>query len=319
MNIIQMDTEQVEELTRKLMRSATEIFDKGDSLRNSAQRLQNNWSGGRSDRITGQIRNISNQMNSLANQMDDLANLTHREIQQWLEVDGSKQSFFSKYWGNVKYNYSNLVGDVTKIGAVGYIISKFHDIPTRPNSVSIHGPDWLVKSIGLNPNARVMKPETIQKQLLGSSAIWKGGLLAGVIDGGRTGWDTFLNGEYAGTSRAVPAAFVDSVVKGVATGVVTAGLIALTGVIIGTAAAPVAAAAATIGICVIGGAVINTFVVDPLFKVWQDSYAHDQAVEGAARIGNTVSNFVQHTVQTEIDRVRNAFAGFISPVAYSPA
>jgi len=319
MTIIHMETEQVEDLARKLMRSATDFYDKGDAFRHSAQRLQSNWSGGRSDRITGQMRNVSNQIHSLADQMDDLADLTRREYQQWLEVDGSKKSFFSIYKDNVKYNWQKGIEDLTKIGAVGYIVSKFHTIPTRPNSVPIHGPNWLLKSIGMNPHARVMRPETIQKQLLGSSAALTGGVIAGLADGYQTGKESLLYGEYAGTSRAIPAAVVDGAVKGIITGVITAGLIAATGAIIGAGAPLLLVAGATIAICVVVGSFINSFVADPLFRAWQGSNSHDKAVEGAARIGNTVTNFVQHNAQTGMDSVRNAFSKFIKPVAYLPA
>jgi hypothetical protein len=157
-----------------------------------------------------------------------------------------------------------------------------------------------------------MSASSIQKQLLGSSGALTGGLLAGVTDGISTGVDTFFSGEYAGTSRAIPGAVVDGAVKGVVTGLVTAGLIALTG----AAAVP---AAATIAVCVVGGSLLNTFVVDPLFKVWQASHLHAQVVEGATRLSNDVANFFQYKVQSEMDFVRNSFTKFISPLSFSPA
>lgn len=319
MTIIHMDTDQVDELGRTLMRSATDILDLEESLKYAALRLQSAWLGDRADQTKRQLNSVSSQLSSLANRMDDLAKLTIHESQQWLEVDGSKQSLGSAWWQNVTYNFSDLKGDLTKFGGAAYIISTLHGVATRPNSVAIHGPEWLLKSVGFGPHQRIMSVSSIQKQLLGSSGALAGGLFAGVTDGINTGIDNFTSGEYAGTSRAFPAAVVDGAVKGVVTGLLTAGLIALTGAIIGTAAAPVAVAAATIGVCVVGGSLLNTFVVDPLFKVWQASHLHAQVVEGATRLSNDVANFFQYKVQSEMDFVRNSFTKFISPLSFSPA
>jgi len=313
MTTMHMDTDQVDELTRALIRSATDLKDQVDSLQYAIRRLQNSWLGDHADNTVNKISNISSELGSLADRMDHLAYLTIQESQQWMEADGSNQSIFSIWKQNLDYGFYDLGEDLTKLGGIAYIISTLHGIAERPNSVPIHGPDWLLKSVGFGPNQRIMSASSIQKQLLGSSAALKGGAIAGITDGIKTGIDTFRNGEYAGTSRALPAAVVDGAVKGVVTGLVTAGLIALTGAIIGTAAAPVAVAAATIGVCVVGG--INTFVVDPLFKAWQASHLHDQVVEGATRISNTVSNHLEYNVQSGIDRVRNSFSQFISSMA----
>ena len=331
MSIIHMETEQVEALASKLMRSATNFYEKGDAFRHSAQRLQSNWSGGRSDRITGQMRSVSNQIHSLANQIDDLANLTHREVRQWIEVDANRQSFLSRYLGGIEYTWFDGVKNMIAIGGWGYVISKFHPIIGRSNSVSIYGKNWfLEKVLHWNPYKRIVKPETIQKELLGSSAIWKGGLIAGAIEGGQKAWDTYLNGEYAGTSHAVPAALVDGAVMGVLAGVATAGLIAISGAIAGP---PIAVAAVTIGICVVGGIVVDKFIVDPLFNVWQGSELHDQVIEGrlleesifddkiiegTKRAGNWVKHAVQNRVQRDTDYIKNAFDGFIKPVVLQP-
>ena len=319
MTTMHMDTDRVDELGRTMIRSATDLKDQVDSLQYAIRRLQNSWLGDHADTTVNKISNISSELGSLADRMDHLAYLTIQESQQWMEADGSNQSIFSAWKQNLNYSFGDLREDLTKFGGAAYIISTLHGVAARPNSVAIHGPDWLLKSVGFGPNQRIMSASSIQKQLLGSSAALKGGAIAGIMDGINTGIDTFRNGEYAGTSRALPAAVVDGAVKGVVTGLVTAGLIALTGAIIGTAAAPVAVAAATIGVCVVGGSVINTFVVDPLFKAWQASHLHTQVVEEATRISNDVSNYFQYNVQAGIDRVRNSFSKFISIMAPAPA
>lgn len=319
MTIIHMDTDQVDELGRTLMRSATDILDLEESLKYAALRLQNAWLGDHADQTRRQLNSVSSQLSSLANQMDDLAKMTIHESQQWLEVDGSNQSFFSEWWQNVQYSFSDLQEDLVKFGGVAYILSNLHGVAARPNSVAISGPGWLLEAVGFGSYQRIMSASAIQKQLLGSSSAFTGGLNAGIKDGINTGMDTFSSGEYAGTSRALPDAVVDGIVKGAVTGLITGGLITLTGAIIGTAAAPVAVAAATIGVCVVGGSLLNTFAVDPLFKIWQASHLHAQVVEGATRLSNDVTNFFQYKVQSEMDFVRNSFTKFISPLSFSPA
>ncbi len=315
MTSIHMDTDQVDKLGQCIMRSATDILDQVDTLQYAIRRLQNAWLGDRADNTVNKISNISNQLGSLADQMDNLARLTIHESQQWLDADGSNQSIFSTWKQNLEYSFGDLTQDLSKFGGVAYIISMLHGVASRPNSVAIHGPDWLLKSVGFGPKQRIMSSASIQEQLLGSSAAVSGDVVAGITDGIKTGVDTYFNGEYAGTSRALPAAVVDGAFKGVITGIVTGGLIALTGAIIGTAAAPVAVAAATIGVCVIGGSLINRFVADPLFKAWQASQLHDQVVEGATRVSNKVTNYFQYTIQSNIDQVRNSFSQFISSMA----
>lgn len=117
---------------------------------------------------------------------------------------------------------------------------------------------------------------------------------------------------------------------GVLAGVATAGLIAVAGAVAG---GPIVAATATIGICVVGGIVVDKLIVDPVFKVWQDSELHDQViegrvleetliddkiVEGTKRAGNWVKQTVQNRVQRDTDFINNAFDGFIKPVVLQP-
>jgi CII-binding regulator of phage lambda lysogenization HflD len=134
-----MDTDQVDELGRTLMRSATDILDLEESLKYAALRLQSAWLGDRADQTKRQLNSVSSQLSSLANRMDDLAKLTIHESQQWLEVDGSNQSLGSAWWQNAKNNVGDLIEDLPKFGGAAYIISTLHSVPARPNSVALHG------------------------------------------------------------------------------------------------------------------------------------------------------------------------------------
>lgn len=317
MTIMHMDTDQVDELGRSMMCTATDIMDQVDTLQYAIRRIQNAWLGDRADSFVNKISDISSELGSLADRMDHLAYLTIQESQQWLEADGSNQNFLASYKKSLEYDLFDLPEDLLKLGGVGYVIGTLHSIPSRPNSIPIHGPDWLLKLIGFNPKQRIMTPKDIQKQLQGSKATLKGSVIAGVKEGIMTGYDTFNNGEYAGTSHALPDAFIDGVLKGVVTTGVAYGLGAITTVVIGTAASPIIAGAAVIGISVIGSMAIDKLGVDPLFKIWQQSDLHDKAITGATRIANNVSNYVKYQVQSSVDYVRNSFSQFFN--ALNPA
>ena len=221
---------------------------------------------------------------------------------------------FEKVFGVI-----DAVKDIRKIGGALYVISKMHDIPTRINSVAIHGNAALLKAVGLGGAQHIMRPETLLKEFMKSANPFKAGLIAGLTDGFITAGDTLFNGQYAGTSRAVPAALTDGAVKGTMTGLVTAGLVVGTTALIGVAATPVAAGAAVVGVCVIGGFVIDKVVVDPLFKLWQQSDWHAQTVDTVARVGDDIKDFVSYQAKTGVDKVQSAFSDVVKSVVNAPA
>ncbi len=310
MAILHLDSDQVDENGIYLLRASTDILNQVGSLKNSIGRLRDAWSGDVANDTIWGLEGVAGQLESLSNQLDNLSRRIIQESQQWLAVDGSKQGFFSAWASNLGYDITDLPKDLAAIGGAGYIIATLHGIAARASSIPIHGPGWLLEAVGFGPHQRIMSPGAIQKQLLGSSAAFKGGLIAGLYDGAKTGIDTYFHGQYAGTSRALPAAVIDWAVKGLATGLVSAGLIALTGAIIGTAASPIIAGAAVIGVCVVGGLIIDKAIVDPLFKIWQKSHLHAELVEDVTRVTNNVSNYVRYKVQSGADKVRNAFSQF---------
>lgn len=306
MPTLHMVTETVDENSRFLIRQSTDMLNILGSMRSSLGGVDYAWQGQASYDFIYDLERILNQIEKQIYDLDDLSKRMNREVNQWLETDSAKFRFSDYY--QLGYDLRDLPDDVKKVSGALFIINAFHKIsPLRPNSVSIHGTIAKLKSVGFGPSQRIMKPETILKQLKGTISPVKGGVIAGLTDGLLTGIDSYFTGEYAGTSRALPAAITDGVVKGVVTGLVTALIIGAAGLFTAGIAAPIVAATAVIGITVIGGLVIDKFILDPMFRAWQKSDSHAQAVEGATRIGNNINNYLDYRVHKDINQVRSAF------------
>lgn len=314
MTILRMDTDAVEDTGRQILSRSTDLMKEVENLRYSSRILADSWESDSARYLCESFSDLIGRLERQVDLLDDLYQRVIREEQEWLQADNQGTKFSAYY--QLEYDWKDLPGDVLKVGGALYIISKLHGIPARPYSIPIHGPAWLLEKVGFGAHQRIMRPETITKQFMKSSAPVIGGGIAGVTDGVYTGVDSYRYGEYSGTSRAVPAAIVDGVVKGAMTGLVTAGLIfAASALTVG--AAPVVAGAAVIGTCVVGGFVLDKFLVDPVFKAFQGSQVHHEVVEGATQIGNQVQNFVSYGAQKGVIQVRSAFDRFIK--ALQPA
>ena len=166
------------------------------------------------------------------------------------------------------------------------------------------GPNWMRKMVGIKEATRVIKPTTLVKQMA---------LLAyaeNVIEGGKTAWDTFNDPRYAGTTRAVPAAAVDGLMKTVILAAGTTVLVGATALISTIAAPAVVVGGAIIATWVVGGFLLDKFIQTPLWQSWQTSMARDKAIEYGTRKINEVKNFITYQAQQGAAKVKKVFENF---------
>ena len=102
---------------------------------------------------------------------------------------------------------------------------------------------------------------------------------------------------------------------------------------VGTVAIPLALGSivTTIGLPVVaGGAVVlagsvllglgySKLVEAPVWEMWKSSTVRDEIIEKGARVVNQVSNYINDLKQKTIERVSDAFGGFINAITTSPS
>jgi len=302
-----METEVVDEQGRALLRHSTDMLDQVGSLRYSVKLLNNAWQGQSANDYSWDVERALNLIEYQVRQLDELSRRLVQEVRQWLDTDAVKGSFTDYF------NFSVTLDDAKYLFAGGYLATHLRWSPLRPNSMIFTGPNWMRKIVGIKEMTRVIKPGTLVKQMA---------LLAyaeNIVEGFGAAKDAFFDPRYAGTTRAVPAAVVDGVVK---TAILAAGTTVL---VLGTAAISTISAPAV----VVGGAVIATWVVGgflldklvqtPVWEAWQKSYVRDQAIEWGTRQVNNVKNFFQYQAQSNVSKVKQAFGGFVNRLLPSPA
>ena len=315
MAILHMDTNQVDEQGRSLLRSATDMFDKVSDLRYSANRLKDNWQGSTAGHVTGELESLAGRMENAVNQLDEFSRRVIQESQQWLEMDQGQAGVLDGY--KPDFSMSNPL-DVFKTGvdvaaAVG-LIANLGKSAARSNSLIMGGPNILRALVGIKEGTRVIKPETLAQNLSGKAGIvGMIGVAVDVIDVAATAWQTYHDPRYIGSSRALPAAAVDAIFKGAMIGVTSIAVGAAVGAA-ATIASPVIAGVAVIGLVVAGPILIDGLITNPAFNAWQKSHVRDQVIEWGARASDKVSDFARYQAHKGADTVKKAFNGFVKAI-----
>lgn len=299
MTILHIDTDTVDAQGRSLLRQCTDMLDRVSSLRYSVRLLQNAWQGEAANNFSWDIDRVLNQVEYQVRQLDELSRRTNQEVNQWLDADAVKGSFTDYF------DFSVSKGDVERLFVGGYLATHLRWSPLRPNSMIMTGPNAFREWVGIKGMTRVIKPGTLVKQMA---------LLAyaeNVAEGFGTARDTFFDPRYAGTTRAVPAAVIDGVVKTAILAAGTTALVIATG-LISTISAPVwVVGGAIIGTWVVGGFLLDKMAQTPAWEAWQKSYVRDQAIEWGTQQVNEVKNFFQYQVSSSVQNVKQAFGGFV--------
>lgn len=87
MTLLHMDTDDVNSLADQLNRAANEIIDTAHDLRRSANRLNAQWHGGRSDRFLSRLASATAAAQDVAEDATRLSRRVRAEADEWLEVD----------------------------------------------------------------------------------------------------------------------------------------------------------------------------------------------------------------------------------------
>ena len=308
MAILHMQTEDVDEIGRTILRTSTDIQEKISALNYSIRSLSSAWQGDASESFVDDACSLVQRLQIQTEELDILSQRTVREVQQWLETDAI-DSKFTDFFGNPSFS----LGDGKLLFAGGYLATHLTWSASFPTSMVFTGPNWMRKIVGIKEMTRVIKPTTLVKQMAVLA------LVANVTEGVYTGAQTYFDPRYAGTNRALPAAVLDGFVK-------TAILVGGTGILIGTTflistiTAPAwIVGGAVIGTWVLGGMAIDKFAQTPLWNLWQKSYLRDQGIEKGTRYLNDAQNIVKQKLSDGKDLLKKAFSGFIGDLLPAPA
>ena len=296
--ILHMDTDEVDAQGRMLLQQSTNMLDRVSSLRYAVSLLEGSWQGDAASSFHWEFNRLVNQLEQQVHQLDELSHRTIQEVRQWLDTDTVKGSFTDYFDPSLSRD------DLKYLFAGGYLATHLRWSPLRPNSMIFTGPNWMREAVGIKEMTRVIKPATLVKQM----ALLAYG--ADLLEGIGAARDTYLDPQYAGTTRAAPAAIVDGVVKTAILAAGTTALVLATAAISTISAPAVVVGGAVIATWVVGGFLLDKMVQTPAWQAWQNSYARERAIEWGTRGAHEIKNFVQYQVDSGVMKAKQAFGSF---------
>lgn len=308
--IIHMDTDIVQEGARKLTYTATDFLDLLDELRYCAGNLRQAWSGPRATQYTQDFDKLIVSLRSQSINLDTLGNRVMREVDEWVDVDRIE----SEYVSAVKDSFSVSEKEGRALFSAVALASTLRWSSLRPNSIILSGPNWLRKAVGIKEMTRVIKPANLAKGMAVAGLITSAGDALGAIR------EDLANPMYEDVSRMASAITVDGAFRFALSAVGTVAIPLALGAIVTAVGLPVVAG----GAVVLAGSVLLGFgysklVEAPVWEMWKNSTAREDAIEKGARVINQVSNYVDHVKQKTFERVSGAFGSFINAITVSPS
>ena len=312
MSIIHMDTDIVDDQSRRMTYTATDMLEYLDRLRYSARDLRQGWTGSKASGFCEGLDKLIESLRSHAMELDSLGKNVIREVDQWINVDRTGSTYLSDLKKEFTLSWENIKGwkdDSLKIGSAIALAGSLRWSPLRPNSIIFTGPNWLRKMLDIKEMTRVIRPETLAKDMA------LVGLVVSATDAFGAIIHDLSDARYEDASRTVSAAAVDGAfrfaISAAGTVVIPLALGALVAAV-GVVGVP-AGAAVLIG-SVLGGIAYSKMLETPAWDWWKQSNVRNEIIEGGTRTINLIDNYVRDIGRKATERINGAFENSIRSV-----